>query len=313
MTLKTSLAGSYPPKFNPDEPIRDKPIEEQDRLVHESIDRAIHDQIELGIDILVDGQPRDDIVSLFSQKLPGYEGCALPCRAIGLIRPSDEPITVPDYQYAKQLVGNKALKAHITGPMTMARGTKIDAESPYANRNDPKLVMDLAKALGHEAHLLVKAGAEVVQIDEPVLQDGVDLDLAFAAMRQVVEIGEIPFPALHACGNLTKILKDILTRSPIKMISMEGSWLNHDELLDINHDYLRRCGKQIGLGCIQVADYQIEKLTKVQNFLDQMMIRLGEEHIWAVMPNCGLRPVPYGVALEKLKVMVEAVKTLTSL
>ena len=106
------------------------------------------------------------------------------------------------------------------------------------------------------------------------------------------------------------ILDDILTRSPVKMVSIEGAWLKYDELSHINRDYLIRCGKQIGLGCIQVSDYNIERKRQVQNFLDQMMVRLGEENIWAVMPNCGLRPVPYVVAKTKLQVMVETARSL---
>jgi 5-methyltetrahydropteroyltriglutamate--homocysteine methyltransferase len=309
MTLKTSLTGSYPPIYNTDEPIRRLPVEEQERLVQESIERAIRDQIELGIDILVDGQMRDDIVSLFAPHLLGYEGRTLPYRAVAPIQPADQPITVQDYLYAKQLAGDSPLKAHITGPMTMARDTRVET-SAYKDRNDPRLVQDLARALGQEARFLVQAGAEVVQIDEPVLADGVDLELAFDAMKQIIEIGEIPFPALHACGNVTGILDDVLTRSPVKMISIEGAWLKYDELNHINRDYLTRCGKQLGVGCIQVSDYEIERLRHLQNFLDQMVVRLGEENIWAVMPNCGLRPVPYEVAKEKLQVMIEAAKSL---
>jgi 5-methyltetrahydropteroyltriglutamate--homocysteine methyltransferase len=310
MALKTSTTGSWPPTYDPDKPIRALETAEQDSIVHESIERAIRDQIELGIDILVDGQVRDDIVSLLASKLPGYEGRTLPYRAVDHIRPADEPITVQDYQYAKNLAGDRSLKAHITGPMTLARATLVDGESPYDNRNDPQLVRDLAQALGKEARYLVEAGAEIVQIDEPALADGVDLDLAFEAMKQIAEVGEIPFLALHICKNVTRILDDVLTRSPVKMVSMEGKWLRREELSHINRDYLSRCRKQIGLGCIDVRNYSIERLTAVQNFLDLMVARLGEEHIWAVMPNCGLRPVPYEIALKKLKVMVSAARSL---
>jgi 5-methyltetrahydropteroyltriglutamate--homocysteine methyltransferase len=278
--------------------------------VRESIERAIRDQIELGIDILVDGQVRDDIVSLLAFRLPGYKGDALPYRAVSRIRPADEPITVPDYLYAKKLAGDRPLKAHITGPMTLARATLVEAESPYKSRNDRNLILDLAKALGQEARYLVKAGAEMVQIDEPALADGVDLDLAFEAMKQIIEIGETPFPGLHICKNVTRILDDVLTRSPVKMVSIEGNWLRNEELNHINRDYLSRCKKQIGLGCIEVRNYSIERLTAVQNFLDLMVARLGEEHVWAAMSNCGLRPVPHEIALKKLEVMVNAARSL---
>jgi 5-methyltetrahydropteroyltriglutamate--homocysteine methyltransferase len=310
MALKTSTTGSWPPIYNPNESIRDLPDDEQDRKVHESIERAIRDQVELGIDILVDGQVRDDIVSLFAFKLPGYAGETLPYRVVGRVQPVDGPITVPDYLYARESAGDKPLKAHITGPMTLARATLVDTESPYKSRNDPDLILDIAQALGQEARFLVEAGADIVQIDEPALADGVNLDLAFKAMERVIEIAEIPFPALHICKNVTRILEAVLTNSPVKMVSMEGEWLRHDKLRHINREYLARYGKQIGLGCIDVRNHSIDRLTAVQNFLDVMLHRLGEEYIWAVMPNCGLRPVPHDVALKKLKVMVEAARSL---
>ena len=310
MTLKTSTTGSWPPIYDPDKPIRQLPAEEQDRIVHESIERAIRDQIELGIDILVDGQVRDDIVSLLAYKLPGYEGRTLPYRAVDRIRPANEPITVQDYLYAKTLAGDRPLKAHITGPMTLARATLVDPGSPYSSRNDPQLILDLAQALGQEAHYLVEAGAEIVQIDEPALVDGVDLELALSAMKQVVEIGEIPFPGLHICRNVTRVMDEVLERSPVKMVSIEGEWLRRDELAHINRDFLSRCGKQIGLGCIDVRNYAIERLFSVQSFLGFMIDRLGEEHIWAAMPNCGLRPVPHDIALKKLSIMVKSARSL---
>lgn len=310
MALKTSSVGSWPPTYHPDEGIRHLPSEEQERFVKESIERAIRDQIELKLDILVDGQVRDDIVSLFAPKLPGYTGYTLPYHAVSSILPTEEPITQKDYLYAKTLAGDRPVKAHITGPMTMSRSTVVEVGSGYTGRNDPQLIQYLAKALGQEAKFLVEAGAEIVQIDEPVLADNIDLDLAFKAMQQIIEIGEIPLPALHACGNVTRILDAVLTRSPVKIISIEGEWLNHQALRHIDGDYLARCGKQIGLGCIKVSDYTIERLTTVQNFLDQIVIRLGQEQIWAAMPNCGLRPVSYEIARKKLEILVEAAKSL---
>lgn len=306
--LRTSSTGSWPPTYDLNKNIRYLPDDERERHVHESIERAIHDQIELDIDILVDGQVRDDIVSAFAAKLPGYQGKALPYRAVDRIRPSDEPVTLRDYLYAKSLAGDKPVKAHLTGPMTLSRATVVDVASPYKSRNDPKLVKDIAEALGQEARNLVEAGAEVVQIDEPALTDGVDLDLAFGAIRQIVEIGEIPFPALHVCKNVTRILDAVLQRSAVKMVSIEGEWLRYDELRHIDRLFLAQCDKQIGLGCIEVSDYSIERLPSLMSFLDTMVDRLGDDHIWAVMPNCGLRFVPHDIAWKKLSVMAKAAK-----
>ena len=310
MPLKTSTTGSWPPTYDLYTPRRLWSKEEQETEIRKSIERAINDQIELGLDVLVDGQTRDDIVSLFAAKLPGYEGRTLPYRVVGRIEPADDAITVEDYTCARELAGDRPLKAHITGPMTMARASSVSSDSPYESRNDPQLVRDLAEALGYEARYLVEAGAEIVQIDEPALSDGVDLDLAFEAMQRIIDIAEISFPALHICKNITGILEDVLTHSPVKMVSLEGSWLLSDGLRHVDRGYLAHRSKQIGLGCIRVRNYEIERLRTVQGFLDEMIARLGEENIWAAMPNCGLRPVPYDVAIKKLEVMVEAANSL---
>lgn len=312
MQLKTSLTGSYPPKFDPEEGIDDLPPADQESLIRESIQRAVKDQVELGIDYLVDGQIREDIVTLFTRNLPGFDYCSiLPCRVVGRIEPMESGLTTGDFAYARGLAMDYPFKAHLTGPMTIARGAEVPAGSYYPNRQDRALVLDLAAALAREARLLVAAGAEVVQIDEPVMADDIDLPLAFEALRIIVEQGEVPTPALHICGNVTRILEKVLTQAPVKIVSLEGSWLMHERLQQINGAYLKKCGKQIGLGCIEVASYAPDSLTRVQNFLDQMVTRLGFESIWAVMPNCGLRPMPYKAALEKLKIMVKAASGLS--
>lgn len=306
MQIKTSLTGSFPPVYNPYQPIRNKSIEEQDKLVFASIKRAISAELEAGIDVLVDGQTRDDIVSSFCRYLPGFSGDTLPYRVVGPIQPAENPITVKDYHYALEVAKGAPVKAHLTGPMTLARDAIVIPASGYTGKTDPRLVKDIAHALGFEARLLIQAGAKIIQIDEPVLRNGVDLELAFSAMRKIVEIGEIPQTGLHICGNTSRIIKEVLTSAPVDYVSMEGAWLKHESLSFINNNFLKNCKKQIGLGCIEVADYTVERLRSVEATVDQMVNRLGIENIWAITPNCGMRLMPYEVALKKIQVMCEA-------
>jgi 5-methyltetrahydropteroyltriglutamate--homocysteine methyltransferase len=310
VSLQTSLVGSFPPLYDPIIPIRHLPKEEQDELVRQSIERAVRDQLRIGIDCLVDGQVRDDVVSLLCPHIPGFAGSALPYRITAPVRPSEAPVTVSDYLIAKEFAGGQALKAHLLGPITLVRDAVVEPASGYNGKFDPKLFMDIARVLGEEARCLVEAGADVIQIDEPALTDSRELELAYRAWNTMIEIGEIPIPALHICGNVSSILDSVLTDSPVKIVSLEGSWLQQQELLHINADYLKERHKKLGLGVISVTDYKTDRLRVVQNFLDQMVVRLGEENIWAVMPNCGLRPMPYEVALAKLEVMVAAAKTI---
>ena len=310
MVLKTSLTGSYPPIRRPEELFEYSNPEEKEAEVRQGTERAVQDQLELGIDCLVDGQVRDDIVALFVGQIPGFNTSEFPYRIDGKIKPAKGPITLDDFRFARGLAQGKPMKAHITGPMTIIRRFKVSSDSPYTGRDDPQLIDDLAEALAQEAHYLSSAGAEIIQIDEPVLQDGVDLDAAFRGMRRIVEVGKIPTPALHICGDVTKILVRVLDEAPVKIISMEGAHLRKPPLWHIDGKYLVDRDKQIGLGCIQVSSHEMDRITKVQHFLDEMVNCLGEEGIWAVMPNCGMRTMPHEIAKAKLKIMVDAVHSI---
>lgn len=312
MELPTSTTGSLPPTYDPNRPIRRLPMEEQERLVKESIERAIRLQIELGISILVDGQVRADIVSMFCRKVSGFSGNTLPYQIASPIRPSETPVTVDDYKYALTFAGDHPVKAHLTGPMTLTHDANVDTvTSGYAGKQDRRLVLDMAAALGQEAYFLVQAGAHTVQIDEPVLRNGVDLDLAVEAMRIIIEKGMIPVAGLHICGNTTAILGEVIKSAPVQYVSLEAGWLRQNTLGFINRDYLNGCQKKLGLGCIDVANYTCERQRSVQDFLEQMTYRFGPENIWAVTPNCGMRMMPFDAARDKLQVMVAAASNIS--
>jgi 5-methyltetrahydropteroyltriglutamate--homocysteine methyltransferase len=315
MALKTATTGSFPPTFDVTLGLAHLGEDEREMQVRASIERAVRDQIELGLDILVDGQPRDDIISLYTRRLAGFDHCALPCRVVGQVGPADGPITVADFvyarRYARQIVGDRPFKAHLTGPLTLARSSQIASNAGYANRNDPRLAFDLAHALAREARWLGEAGAELIQIDEPVLKDGVDRDAAFEAQRIIVEEGQIARPLLHVCGNVTHILKDILHRSPARIVCIEGAWLDDPVLAEIDRQFLADGKRQIGLGCVYTNNHTIERATAIQSFLDRTVPRLGEDQIWAVTPNCGMRMMNYECAYAKLKSMISAVRSLS--
>jgi len=306
--MKTSLTGSYPPSYEINRPLRNRLPAEQEELVFLSITQAVNDQNDAGIDYPVDGQVRDDFVSIFANHLPGFISGSIPYAVNSRVEPSEQPITVGDFQYARSLAPDKPFKAHITGPIVISQSIKLIEGAPYASRHDRQLILDLARALGHEARLLVEAGAEVIQIDEPNLSDGVDLELAFEAMQIIFDSAKPPFPALHACSNILPIITTLLERAPVRMISLEGTILNDPSLSHINRKYLQDCGKQIGLGCIDVRGNpkEVETIQVLQISLDQFAHRLGLENIWAAMPNCGMRRLERNVAKQKLEILAKA-------
>ncbi len=312
MPLQTSLIGSYPPIHSINKNVSDFDKGEFEASVRKSIERAVDDQLNLGIDILVSGQCRNDVVSLICPGLPGISGAEFPYRVTGKIKPADESLSVGDYIYAQNKAPNKEFKAHVVGPFTLARSLKIDPTSPYTGRSDPNLIKDIAHALAVEAKYFVQAGASIVQIDEPVLADGANLALAAQVLKLLVEKGEIPYPVLHICGNVSAVFEEICQTFPFKAISIEGSWLNRKPMHKIDAQFLLTTGVKVGLGCISVIDYEPERVPTIQRFLSRMIRRLGEENIWAVLPDCGFRTIPYEVAYRKIEVLTKAAHTIGS-
>ena len=131
-------------------------------------------QEDLGYDVLVHGEmERGDMVAYFGETLGGLKpgNPKEPVRAYGnrfWIPPEiigkvswKKPITVESWIYAQSLT-SKPVKGMLTGPGTIYDWS-IDVF--YADRR--KALKDIANALREEIKALIKAGATIIQIDEP--------------------------------------------------------------------------------------------------------------------------------------------------
>src|SRR5206468_678349 len=146
-----------------------------------AIKAAVKDQELAGIDIVSDGElRRDNDVDYFLARIPGVN---IPQRAktdyfdyydAEVTRPLAEHPEEPgagstglaladDFRFTRQLT-RKPIKFSFTGPFSLSRRIRDDA---YSEPGD--LVRALARRLNAEARELAKAGAELLQIDEPFL------------------------------------------------------------------------------------------------------------------------------------------------
>jgi len=295
--ILTTITGSYPPL-----------VDEagQPAAVEDSIRRALNDEIEAGLDLLTDGQIRADIVSLFAPYIPGFESDRLPYNVTGKILPAEEAITLNDYLFAKSVVPDREFKAHVTGPTIIAESSVVDPEkTPYVSNRDPAFIMDIARALAQEARALRERGeVRYVQIDEPSLGFGVDLEVGLQAVDLIA--AEIEYPILHICGDVRHIMANVLDMKHVKAFSIEGKYLREMPWLD--REELAERAKQIGYGCVRVDTSQERSVSAIQRDIAYAVERLGAENIWAVHPECGLRQRPRDVAFEKMSRMVQATR-----
>src|SRR3990172_9506360 len=188
--MQTTVVGNYPKIPNRPRPARLRvAINKRDRgeITDEELARikddvtieVIGEQIEAGVDIVTDGQVRwDDDQTCIARRLKGIEIGSLEryldtntyYRQPEITGPISwqGPILVRDYQLARAN-SSKPVKAIVTGPYTLAA---LSLDKHYNSRE--KLTMALAEALRNEVQALAEAGAQHIQVNDPVILQSKD-------------------------------------------------------------------------------------------------------------------------------------------
>jgi len=260
--------------------------------LHSAVERAVSDQIEVGIDIISDGQVRGDMITAFISQLPGIRGQVV----VGKILPPSQSVTLLDTRFA--LSRHPHVKGILTGPTTLSHALKIGTPI-YRNREE--LSIDLAQILAIEARALDKAGVTILQIDEPIFSTGVgDLDAGRRAIEIITTDLKAPI-SLHVCGELIDVIDEILA-IPVNMFDFEFS-VSQENLEVISAKDLK--GRLVGFGCIDTSDPAVESISTIEKRLEGG-IHIFDTEQMVIDPDCGMRMLPHESAYNKLKNMVEA-------
>lgn len=294
--------------------------------IHEvAIKAAVKDQELAGIDIVSDGElRRDNDVDYFLARIPGVN---IPQRAktdyfdyydAEVTRPLPELPEEPgpgstglaladDFRFTRQLT-QKPIKFSFTGPFSLSRRIRDDA---YSEPGD--LVRALARRLNAEARELAKAGAELLQIDEPFLAGYPDqVELAIEAVNIVTE-GVTATWALHVCyGNRYArpsweghydFLFPAVKAARVDQVVLEFARKGLDDLR-----LIRQHGwdKWLGLGVIDVKNPEVEAAELVASRIRRALEYVPAERLM-INPDCGLRHLAPDVARQKLHAMVAGV------
>ncbi len=266
-------------------------------------------QDEIGIDILVDGeQYRGDMATYFAENLEGMEVSGL-VRSygnryykkpiiVGELRRAG-PISVDWYRYAQGLT-EKPVKGMITGPYTMMDWS---FDEHYGSREET--AMAFAKLLHEEARDLEAAGAKIVQVDEPALATRSDeLPLVVKAVGAVTK-GLDAKTILHTCyGNYVDIYS-YFNRLPVDQLDLEMSNSGLDLLDRFRKDPLR---KEIAFGVVDVHSHVIETKAQVVERIEKALSLFDPQKLF-IDPDCGLKTRTVDEAKAKLRVIVEATRS----
>src|SRR3954471_1037113 len=149
--------------------------------MHGEIERVIRLQEEIGVDVLVHGEPeRNDMVQYFAEQMDGYvftENAWVQSYGSRYVRPPilfgdvsrPSAMTVDWIKYAQSLT-DSPVKGMLTGPVTMLMWSFVRDDQPRS-----ETCKQLALAIRDEVSDLEAAGIKVIQVDEPAIREGLPL------------------------------------------------------------------------------------------------------------------------------------------
>jgi 5-methyltetrahydropteroyltriglutamate--homocysteine methyltransferase len=289
-TFETTVIGSYPIAIDTST-LMDRYFKGEPISWEEPLNEAMQDFLTAGITMIADGQTRDPFITIFARKL---EGCRIRNRpeVIDTIRYKG-PITLEDLHYVKQhLPPGKKLVGLLAGPHTLSQSV---VDLYYHDVKD--LAFDFAVALHEEARQM-QGLVDMISVDEPFFCMGLP-DYAREIIHEVVSGLSVPV-RLHACGDVTRVLPDIL-ELPVDILSHE--FKASPQIMDAFANY--RFSQDICLGCVRSDDSRVEPIEEIIEHIGRAQQVFGE-HIRQLAPDCGQRLLPRDVAFQKLRHMVLA-------
>jgi 5-methyltetrahydropteroyltriglutamate--homocysteine methyltransferase len=314
---RKKLAGRFPPRTRAKELWRLAP-EFLEQAHDDATILAIRDQERAGLDIITDGEIRRESYSnRFATALDGVDidnpGTALDRsghpnpvpRVVGKIR-RKHPVEVRDVEFLRANT-NRMIKATVPGPFTMSQQAQNDF---YKSEED--LAMDYAAAVNEEIHDLFRAGANIVQIDEPYMQARPEKARRYAltALNRALE-GVTGTTAIHLCFGYAAIIHDRppaysflteLADSRIGQISIETAQSSLDcSVLS------KFTNQQIILGVIDLSTTAIETPETVASRIRRALPFASADRL-VVAPDCGMKYLPREAAFGKMVALVEGAR-----
>jgi 5-methyltetrahydropteroyltriglutamate--homocysteine methyltransferase len=280
---------------------------------------AIRDMERAGIDLITDGEMRRESYSnRFATALEGIDlvnpGTALDRtghpnpvpRIMGPIR-RREPVMVRDVEFLRRNT-DRAIKITVPGPFTMTQQAQNDYYPDAASA-----ALAFAAAVNEELRDLKRAGADVVQIDEPYLQarpDDAHLYALPAIARALDGIDGVT--ALHTCFGYAHVVHTRLAgypflteldTTPAQQIIIE-SMQQHVDLAMLG----QLPHKTVVLGVIDLDDNSaVETPAAVAAQIRAALTHITPERL-TLAPDCGMKYLPRATAFAKLCALVEGTK-----
>ena len=276
---------------------------------------AIQDQESAGLDIITDGeQRRESYSNRFATALEGVDtenpgstlnrsGKLIPVpRVTGKVR-RKHPVQLRDLQFLRAHT-KKTIKMTVPGPFTMSK----QAQNEFY-KSDEAMALDYAAAVNEEIKDLFAAGADIVQIDEPWMQQHPEKarEYGLKALDRALD-GVTGAVAVHLCFGYAAVVHDKptgysflpeLESSRAAQVSIEAAQPKLDlKVLE------KLPSKTIILGVIDLSNLTVETPEVVAERIRKALPYVPAERI-VIAPDCGMKYLPRDVAFAKMRAMVQ--------
>jgi 5-methyltetrahydropteroyltriglutamate--homocysteine methyltransferase len=291
---------------------------EYDRRMKKEIADVIKLQEQLGLDVLVHGEPeRNDMVQYFAEQLDGFfatqngwvqsygSRCVRPPILYGdVVR--THPMTVEWITYAQSLT-DKPVKGMLTGPVTILAWSFVRDDQPLADTAN-----QVALAIRDETVDLQAAGIAVIQVDEPALRELLPLRRtdqddylrwAVGAFRLATSgVADSTQIHTHLCysefGDVIGAIADL----DADVTSIEAARSHMEVLDDLNAVGF---ANSVGPGVYDIHSPRVPSAGEMAESLRAALRVVPAQRLW-VNPDCGLKTRNVDEVTASLQNMVAA-------
>ncbi|MBB5162739.1 5-methyltetrahydropteroyltriglutamate--homocysteine S-methyltransferase [Mycobacterium sp. AZCC_0083] len=274
---------------------------EYERRMKAEIADVIALQEQLGLDVLVHGEPeRNDMVQYFAEQLDGFfathngwvqsygSRCVRPPILFGdVARP--KAMTVEWITYAQSLT-SKPVKGMLTGPVTILAWSFVRDDQSLADT-----AAQVALAIRDETVDLQSAGIAIIQVDEPALREllplrskdkAAYLEWAVDAFRLSTSgVADSTQIHTHLCysefGEVIGAIADL----DADVTSIEAARSHMEVLGDLNAVGF---ANSVGPGVYDIHSPRVPGVEEITTSLHEALKSVPAERLW-VNPDCGLK------------------------
>lgn len=274
---------------------------EYQRRMRAEVAKVISLQEELGLDVLVHGEPeRNDMVQYFAEQLDGFFAtangwvqsygtrCVRPPILYGdVARPT--PMTVGWITYAQTLT-SKPVKGMLTGPVTILAWSFVRDDQPLADT-----AHQIALAIRDETVDLQSAGVAIIQVDEPALREllplrssdkSAYLQWAVGAFRLATSgVADSTQIHTHLCysefGEVIGAIADL----DADVTSIEAARSHMEVLDDLNSIGF---SNSVGPGVYDIHSPRVPSTAEITESIHSALKAVPAQRLW-INPDCGLK------------------------